>query len=286
MKFAWIKAHQGQFPVTPMCRALSVSRSGFYAWLERPPSARAVRQTALVAQIDAVHRGSRQIYGSPRVHRELLEQGERVSENTVSRLMRLNRIRSKIARRFVPHTTDANHPYPVAENLLNRDFAAVAPNRKWVTDITYVETREGWLYVAAVLDLFSRKIVGWSMAEHMRTDLVADALKMALLRRKPHAGLLHHSDRGVQYASAGYQDLLAQNKCVCSMSRSGNCYDNAAMESFWGTLKTELVYRQVFASRAQAQTAIFEYIEVFYNRKRTHSSLNYKSPEAFEAALN
>jgi transposase InsO family protein len=286
MKFAWIKAHQEQFPVTPMCRALSVSRSGFYAWLERPPSARAVRQTALVAQIDAVHRGSRQIYGSPRVHRELIEQGERVSENTVSRLMRLNRIRSKIARRFVPHTTDAHHPYPVAKNLLNRDFAAAEPNRKWVTDITSVETREGWLYVAAVLDLFSRKIVGWSMAEHMRTDLVADALKMALIRRKPHAGLLHHSDRGVQYASASYQDLLAQNGCVCSMSRSGNCYDNAAMESFWGTLKTELVYQQMFASRSQAKAAVFEYIEVFYNRKRTHSSLNYKSPEAFEAALN
>ena len=286
MKFAWIKAHQLEFPVVSMCQALEVSRSGFYAWRRRTPSSRAVRRAALVKQIEAVHRDSRQLYGSPRVHRELLDQGESVSENTVARLMHLNEIRSKIARRFVPHTTDANHPYPVAENLLNRDFKAPAPNRKWVTDITYVETAEGWLYVSAVLDLYSRKIVGWSMAAHLRTELVAEALKMAFVRRQPRAGLLHHSDRGVQYASSGYQDLLAQNGCVCSMSRSGNCYDNAAMESFWGTLKTELVYQQKFTTHAQAKAAIFEYIEVFYNRKRKHSSLNYQSPEAFEAALN
>lgn len=286
MKFAWIKSHRGEFPVAPMCRALNVSRSGFYDWLQRPPSPRAVRSALLVKQIVALHRDSRQLYGSPRVHRDLLDLGECVCKNTVARLMRLNRIRSKIARRFVPHTTDANHPYPVAENLLNRDFQAAAPNEKWVTDITYVETREGWLYVAAVLDLYSRKIVGWSMAGHLRTELVAEALKMAVVRRKPAAGLLHHSDRGVQYASSGYQDLLAQSGCVCSMSRSGNCYDNAAMESFWGTLKTELVYQQKFATHAEAKAAIFEYIEVFYNRKRRHSSLNYKSPEAFEAPLN
>jgi putative transposase len=286
MKFSWIKAHQCEYPVAPMCQALEVSKSGFYAWLRRPPSARAQRRVLLIERIEAVHRDSRQLYGSPRVHRELLDQGESVAENTVAKLMRLNAIRSQIARRFVPHTTDANHPYPVAENLLNRDFKAPAPNRKWVTDITYVETAEGWLYVSAVLDLYSRKIVGWSMAEHLRTELVSQALKMAFVRRKPGAGLLHHSDRGVQYASSGYQDLLAQNGCVCSMSRSGNCYDNAAMESFWGTLKTELVYQQKFVTRAQAKAAIFEYIEVFYNRKRRHSSLNYQSPEAFEAALN
>lgn len=286
MKFAWIKAHQGEFPVTPMCQALDVSRSGFYAWRQRPLSPRAVRRAALVQQIAAVHRDSRQLYGSPRVYRELLDQGAQVAENTVAKLMHLHHIRSKVARRFTPHTTDAKHPYPVAENLLRRDFTAAAPNRKWVTDITYVETREGWLYVAAVLDLYSRKIVGWSMAEHLRTELAAAALEMALLRRKPDAGLLHHSDRGVQYASTAYQDLLAHNGCVCSMSRAGNCYDNAAMESFWGTLKTELVYQQMFATQAQAKAAIFEYIEVFYNRKRKHSSLNYTSPEAFEAALN
>jgi transposase InsO family protein len=286
MKFSWIKAHQREFPVAPMCQVLEVSKSGFYAWLRRPPSARAQRSALLVERIGAVHRDSRQLYGSPRVHRELLAQGESVAENTVAKLMHLNDIRSKIARRFVPHTTDANHPYPVAENLLNRDFKAPAPNRKWVTDITYVETAEGWLYVSAVLDLYSRKIVGWSMARHLRTELVSEALKMAFVRRKPRAGLLHHSDRGVQYASSGYQDLLAQNGCVCSMSRSGNCYDNAAMESFWGTLKTELLYQQKFATHAQAKAEIFEYIEVFYNRKRRHSSLNYQSPEAFEAALN
>ena len=286
MKFAWIEAHRGEFPVAPMCQTLDVSRSGFYAWLRRPPSSRALRRALLVERIGAVHRDSRKLYGSPRVHRELLEQGQSVSENTVAKLMRLNAIRSKIAKRFVPHTTDAKHPFPVAENLLNRDFKAQAPNRKWVTDITYVETSEGWLYVSAVLDLYSRKIVGWSMAEHLRMELVAEALKMAFIRRKPDAGLLHHSDRGVQYASSVYQDLLAQNGCVCSMSRSGNCYDNAAMESFWGTLKTELVYQQKFATHAQAKAAIFEYIEVFYNRKRRHSSLNYQSPETFEAALN
>lgn len=269
-----------------MCRALKVSKSGFYAWLTRPPSARAVRRAELVEKIERAHRDSSRRYGSPRVYRELLEQGERVSENTVAKLMRLNRIRAKIARRFVPNTTDARHAYPVAENLLNREFKAAALNRKWVTDITYVDTGEGWLYVAAVLDLFSRKIVGWSMAGHLRTELAAEALKMALARRNPGSGLLHHSDRGVQYASMDYQNLLAQNGCVCSMSRSGNCYDNAAMESFWGTLKTELVYQHKFATHAQARVAIFEYIEVFYNRKRKHSSLNYVSPEAFEAALN
>jgi putative transposase len=286
MKFAWIKEHKAELPVRSMCAVLEVSRSGFYAWLRRPPSSRAVRRDKLIQQIQAVHGDSRNLYGSPRIYRELLERGEQVSENTVAKLMRQSKIRSRIAKRFVPHTTDANHPYPVAENLLNRSFTAEAPNRKWVTDITYVETGEGWLYVAAVLDLYSRKIVGWSMAKHLRTELVTEALKMAVLRRKPQPGLLHHSDRGVQYASAGYQDLLVQNGCMCSMSRSGNCYDNAVMESFWGTLKTELVYQQKFATHDQAKAAVFEYIEVFYNRIRRHSSLDFKSPEAFEAALN
>jgi putative transposase len=286
VKFTWIEAQKQLFAIEPMCRALDVSRSGYYAWLKRPPCPRATRREELVQRIACVHRDSRQLYGSPRVHRELIEKGQRVCKNTVAKLMRLNRIRSKIARRFVPRTTDSNHSYPVAENVLNRDFNASAPNRKWVTDITYVETGEGWLYLSAVMDLFSRKIVGWSMADHLRTELVADALKMALLRRNPDQGLLHHSDRGVQYASFDYQGLLAKSGCVCSMSRSGNCYDNAAMESFWGTLKSELVYQQKFATRAEAKAAIFEYLEVFYNRERLHSSLNYKSPEAFEAALN
>jgi transposase InsO family protein len=189
-------------------------------------------------------------------------------------------------RRFVPRTTDSKHAHPVADNVLEQRFKATAPNRKWVTDVTYVETGEGWLYVASVLDLFSRKIVGWSMADHIRTDLVKDALQMALTSRQPERGLLHHSDRGVQYASGEYQRMLEKHHCICSMSRTGNCYDNAVMESFWKTLKTELVYQTRYATREQARQSIFEYIEVYYNRVRIHSSLNYKSPEAFEAALN
>jgi transposase InsO family protein len=286
VKFAWIKAHQAEFPVRLMCAVLTVSPSGFYAWLKHLPSPRQVRRAELVRQIAGVHRHSRGLYGSPRVHRELVAGGERVCENTVAKLLRLERIRSKMHRRFVPCTTDSKHAYPVAENVLDRQFQAAAPNRKWVTDSTYIETGEGWLYLAAVLDLYSRKIVGWSMAEHLRTDLVADALKMALAQRRPAAGWLHHSDRGVQYASADYQELLTQHGSRCSMSRAGNCYDNAVMESFWGTLKTELVYQTRFATREQAKRALFEYVEVFYNRVRRHSSLGYVSPEAFEAALN
>jgi len=284
MKFAWIKAHAKLFAIKLMCRILDVSRSGYYAWRKRSAGPRALRRDTLLQRIREVHQANRQLYGSPRVYRQLQEEGEEVCENTVAKLMQLHRIRARTAKRFVPRTTDANHPYPVAENRLDRQFQAPAPNRKWVTDITYVETGEGWLYVAAVLDLFSRKIVGWSMADHLRTELAAGALTMALTRRRPEPGLLHHSDRGVQYASAEYQSLLAGHGFECSMSHAGNCYDNAVMESFWGTLKTELVYQEQFATRTQAKAAIFDYIEVFYNRKRKHSSLNYKSPEAFEAS--
>jgi transposase InsO family protein len=269
-----------------MCRVLEVSRSGFHAWLKRKPAPRAQRREALTQRIQTVHQASRGLYGSPRVYRQLLQEGEKVCENTVAKLMRFKALRSKVARRFVPQTTDSNHALPVAVNRLEQNFSAAEPNRKWVADITYVETGEGWLYVAAVMDLFSRKIVGWSMDATMKTELVSEALKMAVARRQPAPGLLHHSDRGVQYASLDYQDLLEKHGCACSMSRTGNCYDNAAMESFWGTLKTELVYQQQYATRAQARASIFEYIEVFYNRSRLHSSLNYLSPEAFEAAAN
>lgn len=286
MKFAWIREHRCEFPVDAMCRVLAVSRSGFYAWLRRPPCKRAERGKALAKMVGEVFDEFDERYGSPRIVRELRKRGESVSENTVARRMREEGIRAKAARRFVPQTTDSEHGLPVAENRLARDFSATEPNRKWVTDITYIETGEGWLYLSAVLDLFSRMIVGWSMADHMRTEMTLDSLSMAVTRRKPEAGLLHHSDRGSQYASREYQDLLAANGCVCSMSRAGNCYDNAAMESFWGTLKSELVYCGKFATRAEARAAIFEYIEVFYNRKRMHSSLGYVSPEEFEAALN
>ena len=284
MKFAFVKAHRVCWPAGLICRVLKVSRSGFYAWLRREPSARQRRREHLVQKIKVVHQQNRGLYGSPRVHRALLIDGQTVSRNTVAKLMRQERIRAKTKRRFVPRTTDSRHHQPVARNLLDRNFAAPGPNRKWVADITYVPTEEGWLYLAAVLDLFSRKIVGWAMADHLQTDLVSDALHMALAQRQPGDGLLHHSDRGVQYASDDYQQLLTAHGITVSMSGKGDCWDNAVMESFWATLKTEWVHQQQFQSRQQAKASIFEYIEVFYNRNRLHSSLGYVSPESFEAA--
>jgi transposase InsO family protein len=284
VKFAFVKAHRVCWPAGLICRVLKVSRSGFYAWLRREPSARQRRREHLVQKIKVVHQQNRGLYGSPRVHRALLIDGQTVSRNTVAKLMRQERIRAKTKRRFVPRTTDSRHHQPVARNLLDRNFAAPGPNRKWVADITYVPTEEGWLYLAAVLDLFSRKIVGWAMADHLQTDLVSDALHMALAQRQPGDGLLHHSDRGVQYASDDYQQLLTAHGITVSMSGKGDCWDNAVMESFWATLKTEWVHQQQFQSRQQAKASIFEYIEVFYNRNRLHSSLGYVSPESFEAA--
>jgi len=286
MTFTWMERHRAQFPVRAMCETFGVSPSGFYASRQRVVGPRRQRRVELRGQVVDVHAQSRGTYGSPRVHRELLERGVRVCENTVAKLMRAQGLHSKRRRKFVPRTTDAKHAFPTAANVLDRAFEADAPNRKWVCDITYVETGEGWLYLAAVLDLYSRKVVGWSMAEHLRADLVEDALSMALMRRRPGKGLLHHSDRGVQYACDRYQQRLKQEGLVCSMSRTGNCYDNAAMESFWSTLKTELVYHEKFATRETARQKIFEYVEVFYNRERRHSSIGYISPESFEAALN
>lgn len=284
MKFAFVKEHRKRWPVAAMCRVLKVSRSGFFAWSRRRPSARQRRREELLEKIKQVHQENRELYGSPRVHRALLIDGQNVSRNTVAKLMRREKIRARARRRFVPRTTDSAHRRPVADNLLDRNFTADKPDRKWVADITYVPTQEGRLYVAAVLDLFSRRIVGWSMADHLQTDLVGDALHMALQQRRPEAGLLHHSDRGVQYASDRYQHLLANNGIQVSMSGKGDCWDNAVMESFWATLKTELIHQEQYASRPQAKLSIFEYIEAFYNRKRLHSSLDYVSPEAFEAA--
>ena len=285
MKFAFIRDHLKRWPVVVMCRVLKVTRSGFYAWRKRPASARSQRNQQLVTKIRKVHQEHRELYGSPRVHRALLIDGEIVSRNTVARLMRQAKIRAKTKRRFLPRTTDSGHGKPVADNKLDRNFAADAVNRKWLADITYVPTDEGWLYLAAVLDCFSRRIVGWSMADHLETDLAADALKMALLQRAPDDGdLLHHSDRGVQYTSDQYQQLLSKRKIEVSMSGAGDCYDNAMMESFWATLKTELIHQHKYQTRQQASGSIFEYVEVFYNRKRLHSSLGYVSPESFEAA--
>jgi putative transposase len=286
VKFVWIQEHRDEFDVRRMCRTLQVSSSGFYAWRDRPKSRRRLRQEELTVKIRQAHAESRRTYGSPRICRALALRGEKVCENTVARLMRQRQIRARIKRRFVPRTTDSLHAYRPAPNHLGRDFAAAKPDRKWVADITYIPTDQGWLYLAAVLDLCSRRIVGWSMGEHMKADLVGDALNMALEQRRPSPGLLHHSDRGVQYACDDYQRLLSEHGLQCSMSGKGNCYDNAVMESFWSTLKTECVNEQRYATREQARQSIFEYIEVFYNRKRLHSSLGYLSPETFEASLN
>jgi transposase InsO family protein len=269
-----------------MCRLLKVSRAGYYAWRDRPVSAQACRRAALTAQIHRVHAASRGLYGSPRVQQELAAGAVKVCRNTVAKLMRQEQLRSRIYRKFRPRTTDSSHGLPVAANHLQRQFGQALPNRAWCMDITYIQTGEGMLYLAAVLDLCSRRIVGWSMAEHLRSELCTAALQMALGRRETAPGLLCHSDRGVQYASEAYQRLLQQKSLTCSMSGRGECYDNAVMESFWGTLKREEVYQQRYATRAQAKQAIFEYIEVFYNRQRRHSSLGYVSPEVFEAGLN
>jgi len=286
MRFQWIKQHRQEFGVPMMCDTLNVSRSGYYAWVDRPPSARQQRQEELVEQIRAAHQQSQGTYGSPRVHAELAERKIDVCVNTVARLMKEAKIRSIIHRRFVVRTTDSNHDLPVASNRLDRKFQASSPDRKWCCDITYIPTREGFLYLAAVIDLCSRKIVGWSMADHLRTELCTEALNMALLSRRPGKGLLHHSDRGVQYASVDYQRTLLSNQIDVSMSRTGDCYDNAVMESFWGTLKTELVYHRDYATREEARRSIFQYIECWYNRKRRHSAIGYQSPEQFEASLN
>ena len=292
MKFAFVKANRSRvWPAGAICRVLGVTRQGFYQWLGREPSKHQQRRQKLAAAVRRVHAQSRCTYGSPRVCRQLLAEGERVCVRTVAKVMRQEGIRVRPKAKFVPKTTDSGHGSPVAANRLGRDFVADAPDRKWVADITYVPTGEGWLYVAAVMDLYSRKIVGHATADHMRVDLVAEALVMALTHRRPAAaaaaaGLLHHSDRGSQYASDAYQGLLATHGMVCSMSGRGDCWDNAAMESFWSTFKGECVGREDYPTHAAARRAIFAYIECWYNRQRLHSSLGYLSPEAFEASRN
>lgn len=264
-----------------MCRVLKVSRSGYYAWRGRPESERDMENRRLVDRIRMVHKKSRKTYGSPRVHSQLVLDGERCSRGRVARLMSANGIRARGRRKFVA-TTDSKHDLPVAENVLGRDFSVAEPDRVWVSDITYIPTDEGWLYLAGVVDLCSRTAVGWSMSEGLERQLVMDALKMAYLRRRPCKGLIHHSDRGSQYASADYRQLLSDYGMQMSMSRKGDCWDNAVMESFFGTLKKELVHHRRYRTREEARREIFEFIEIFYNRQRLHSSLGYLPPAEYE----
>jgi putative transposase len=267
------------------CDALEVSESGYHAWSARPASASELRREGLVAAIQEVHAEVKGRYGSPRMTAELRARGHDCAENTVASLMKTNGIRAKSAKRFV-RTTDSRHGLPVAENLLDRRFSPSGPNEAWSADITYIPTADGWLYLAVVEDLFSRMIVGWSMDATMTSRLVVDALGMAVKRRLPGAGLLAHSDRGSQYASEHYQHLLGKHGIACSMSGVGQCWDNAPVESFFASLKRELVHDESYTSREQAKASIFEYVEAFYNRVRLHSSLGYLSPEEFERSHN
>jgi putative transposase len=279
-KYQFVAAHASEYPVTMLCRVLGLARSGYYAWRVRSHSARQKRDQQLISQIRTIFTDSHRTYGSPRVHAQLQAQGIRCARKRVARLMRHAQLQARPRRRSV-RTTDSRHSEPIAPNLLARTFQAEAPNRVWVCDITYLATREGWLYLAVVLDLFGRRVVGWSMQPTLERSLVLAALEHALQRRRPPPGLLHHSDRGSQYASGEYQALLAKTQMRGSMSRKGNCWDNAAMESFFATLKAELPV-SVFDSHAAARSAVFDYIERFYNRVRLHSTLGYRSPMAYE----
>ena len=281
MKFAFIEAEKARLPAAKLCRALGVSRSGYYAWTRRPPSARALVDAKLVPVIRACHARSRATYGSPRIHQELRALDHRVSRKRVARLMRREGLSARPPRRYRV-TTESAHKLPVAPNVVARNFNATGPNRVWVTDMTYVWTWEGWLFVAVIVDVFSRRVVGWSAADHLRTELALEALGMALGLRQPDQGLVHHSDRGCQYASELYRAELAARGIVCSMSRVGGCWDNAVAESFFATLKAELIHRRPWPTKHEARLAILDYIASFYNPHRRHSSLGYLSPMDFE----
>lgn len=281
MRYQFIQSLVDAFPVSALCKVMTVSQSGYYAWRGRPTSPRCEANHCLMERIREIFCASDKTYGSPRIWTELLAQGVQCGVHRVARLMRGAGIRVETARRFKV-TTDSNHALPTFENRLNRQFTATTADSRWVSDITYLWTGEGWLYLSVILDLFSRRVVGWSLAPTLHKEIVLDALGMAVSGRRPEAGLLVHSDRGSQYASGSYQERLLQAGAVCSMSRRGNCHDNAVAESFFATLKKELVHRRRFETRAAARTAIFEWIEVWYNRRRRHSSLGYLSPAEFE----
>lgn len=279
---------KNEHSIAALCRHLAVSPSGYYDWRQRRehPGPRAVADQQLGRQISALFAGSRQTYGSPRIQQELGKQGFHHGRNRIARLMRAQGLCGRQKARYRVRTTDSNHAHPIAPNRLAAAPKATGPNQIWVQDITYIQTQEGGLYVAAILDLYSRKIIGWAMSPRNDTALALQALTMALVHRQPPTQVLCHSDRGVQYAAANFRHALAQAGLLASMSRKGNCYDNAAMESFWSTLKLELVYRRNFATRQQARIAIFDFVECFYNTKRCHSALNYFSPVDFELKNN
>lgn len=281
MKYEFMQGYEGKFSTERMSKMLGVSRSGYYRYAKRKPSQRLLEEERLIMKIKAIYEASRQTYGSPRIHAELKDQGETCSRQRVAKLMKKAGIMAKMTKKFKV-TTKANPKAKAAPNLLEQNFTAEHPNRRWAADITYVWTLEGWLYVACVLDLFSRKIVGLAMEERMTDDLVIAALEQALIHRSPSGDLVHHSDKGSQYTSRNFQKVLAQYHITASMSGTGNCYDNSAMESFFHTLKTEHVYFERYQTREQAKKSIFEYIEIFYNRQRRHSTLGYKTPLAFE----
>lgn len=285
MRYAFIDQHRGRWRLDFVCEALAVSSSGYYRWRKKPGGSGRYcpRRDRLRSAIREAYAGSRRTYGSPRIHAALQARGMPCCVNTVAKIMREEGISARPRRRKA-WTTDSSHGLPVAENLLARDFERSAANQAWVSDITFIPTQEGWLYLATTLDLYSRRIVGWSMRERMTSDLVIDALQMAVAQRNPPPGLLHHSDRGSQYASKAFQSMLSAHGMICSMSRKGEVYDNAVIESFYATLKRELVNRDRYATRDEAGRFVFEWIEVFYNRQRLHSSLGYLSPADYEAA--
>jgi putative transposase len=279
MRFRLIEDQRDVWPVRVMCDALSVSPSGYYAWRSRPESVRKIANCELLSDIRRVHGEHRGRYGAPRIHAELRAEGQSVSRKRVERVMRRHGIRAHAPRRYRVCTTDSKHSLPVAANLLDRNFAAEKPDQIWLTDITYIPTGEGWLYLAVILDLFTRKVVGWAMRDHMRAELAIAALTMAIQRRRPTPGLMHHSDRGSQYAAGDYRKILQAAAITQSMSRKGNCWDNAPMESFFGTLKTELVHQCDYPDRNTARHELFAYIEGYYNRRRIHSAVGYITPE-------
>jgi transposase InsO family protein len=284
--FIQTQLQEGRFSLAGLCRTMRVSISGYHAWFRRlsgPESTRTKEERQLLFQIKTVHKESDGTYGSPRIYKDLKAEGGRISRKRIERIMRKHGISARPLKRFKV-TTDSNHHLPVAENLLDQNFSVETPNTRWSGDITYIWTGQGWLYLAVILDLWSRRVVGWSMQSHLERALVLEALDAALRKRRPNAadGLICHSDRGSQYASSDYQTILKENGIACSMSRKGNCYDNAPVESFFASLKRELVHRKKFASREDARTAVFAWIEGWYNRRRRHSALGYLSPEEFE----